>query len=93
MPDDETGAEATTEVAETPTVDVALYEAKIAELTAINAELTATIATKDAEIVAAKAANYDLLTATPIPDVEAGDQISPDATEDISIDDLFGDKE
>lgn len=89
MPDEETGAEAEAEVAPEP-VDVSLFEAKIAELTVKVAELEATVAAKDAEITAAKAANYDLLTTTPIPDVEAGDEISPDATEEITPDDLFG---
>lgn len=93
MPDDAPGTEAPAEVADAPTVDVALYEAKIAELTATVADLTAQVAAKDAEIVAAKAANYDLLTSVPVPEVDAGDQISPDVDEDIDVADLFGDKE
>lgn len=78
-------AEVETETA----VDVSVYEAKIAELSATIAELEATIAVKDAEIVATKAANYDLLTASPVAEIEAGEELSPDAV-DVTPEDLFG---
>lgn len=94
MADDEPGTEEVPEVAP-ESVDVSLLEAKVAQLTIQVAELTEQLAAKDAEIVAAKAANYDLLTATPVPDVEPGDEISPDAVdvEEITVDDLFRDKD
>jgi hypothetical protein len=92
-PEDDAGTVETTEVATEPTVDNSLYEAKIAELTVKVAELEAALEAKDAEIVAAKAANYDLLmnsSATTIPDADAGDEIAPDVVEEITPDDLFG---
>lgn len=79
-----------TDVVETP--DVSVYEAKILELTGVIESSNATISALQAEVNAAKAANYDLLMALPAND---GETVEVDANEvepDIDIDDLFESK-
>lgn len=77
------------EAAVTP--DISAFEAKITELTQAVIDRDAIIADRDAKLVAAKAANYDLLMSVPnetdeqdIPvDEETSENDGPD------IDDLF----
>jgi hypothetical protein len=74
---------------ETETVDISVYEAKIAELNQAIADRDAQIATLTAEVTAAKAANYDLLNTSPVNDIDAGDELTPEVV-DILPENLFG---
>ncbi len=71
--------------------DLSTLEAKITELTALVAERDATIADLGAQLVASKAANYDLLMATPATGVVTEPNPADDDTDpDITPADLFG---
>lgn len=90
-PEDEPGTETEPETStnEPESVDVSVFEAKITELNQAIADRDATIATLTAELTAAKAANYDLLTSSPVADIDAGDELSPEVV-DILPENLFG---
>ena len=72
------------------TTDSSVYEAKISELTAALAGKDAEIANHVSALVAAKAANYDLLMSVP-QDVENVNQ-DPATDDSVNIDDLFESK-
>lgn len=82
-PDPETPDEPTE-----PTIDEATYVAKIAELTAALTEAGELLAAAQTELLVQKAANYDLLIATP----GDGEVINPDDVDDSDVDvsDFFG---
>lgn len=87
--DNEAGESVETGEPEVEPVDVSVYEAKILELTGVIESNSATISALQAEVNAAKAANYDLLMSIPAND---GEQVEVDDNEvdaDVSIDDLF----
>lgn len=86
MPDD------IEETDENKPVDTSVYEAKIAELTAKIAEESARAVALESELNAAKAANYDLLMATPAETAVTDDAESNDADDIVDIDDLFESK-
>lgn len=82
MPDDE-------ETDENKPVETSVYEAKIAELNAKIAEENARAVALESELNAAKAANYDLLMATPAETAVIDDVESNDVDDIVDIDDLF----
>lgn len=82
----------------TATPDVSLYEAKIADLNLQILTLNQTIESLNAEVTAQKAANYDLLMATPQgdetdADVDNGSETDDIYDTDVSIDDILYEKE
>ena len=86
--DDENESVVVADEVATP-VDVSVYEAKIAELESAVADRDNVIIAKDAEITAAKAANYDLLMSVPS-DTDDTNVIVDDSDESVDYSDLFG---
>jgi hypothetical protein len=89
MADDEAVDEV---VEETPTVpDTATMQAKIDELTLALADRDVIVADLSAQVVAAKAANYDLLMQ--IPGTAPVEEVEETDDSDIDVSDLFGEDE
>jgi hypothetical protein len=70
--------------------DVTVLQAKIDELTGVIAERDASIADLGAQLVASKAANYDLLMAVGGDSTDDTDVVDDSVDDEITIDDLFG---
>lgn len=87
MDEDETveSTEGVEETEESTVPEADVYEAKIAQLEADLAAQIANVSNLTAQLAAAKAANYDLLTQTGT--TAAVDEVPAD--EDVSIDDLL----